>query len=50
MSKTAQRKRSLYQQGRANAPDYVINYKHSLFLLNADGTPRQDIPQLHAVS
>lgn len=38
------------KQGRANAPDYVINYKHSLFLLNADGTPRQDIPQLHAVS
>lgn len=38
------------KQGRANAPDYVINYQHSLFLLNADGTPRQDIPQLHAVS
>ncbi len=38
------------KQGRANAPDYVINYKHNLFLLNADGTPRQDIPQLHAVS
>lgn len=38
------------KQGRANAPDYVINYKHSLFLLNADGSPRQDIPQLHAVS
>lgn len=38
------------KQGRANAPDYVINYKHSLFLLNADGTPRQDIPQLQAVS
>lgn len=38
------------KQGRANAPDYVINYKHSLFLLNADGSPRQDMPQLHAVS
>lgn len=31
------------KQGRANAPDYVINYKHSLFLLNADGTPRKDL-------
>ena len=38
------------KQGRANQPDYIINYQHSLFLLNADGTPRQDIPQLHAVS
>jgi len=38
------------KQGRANAPDYVINYKHSLFLLNADGTPRKDLsPNLQIV-
>lgn len=38
------------KQGRANAPDYVINYKHSLFLLNADGSPRQDLPKLQGAS
>jgi len=38
------------KQGRANAPDYVINYKHSLFLLNADGSPRKDLsPNLQLV-
>jgi hypothetical protein len=39
------------KQGRANAPDYVINYKHNLFLLNSDGSPRKDLtPQLQIVT
>ena len=39
------------KQGRANAPDYVINYKHNLFLLNSDGSPRKDLPpQLQVVT
>lgn len=38
------------KQGRANAPDYVINYKHNLFLLNSDGSPRKDVPQLQIVT
>lgn len=42
---------NVQKQGRANAPDYVINYKHNLFLLNSDGSPRKDLPpQLHAVT